>query len=76
MSSPGDLPLLQHFPPVTYGFAYGSGVFHQEGLYSAEEKRKGSGPMIDMVLVVDEPLAWHAEVGSGLAAWPCMRLPL
>jgi hypothetical protein len=27
--------VLSHFPPVTYAFAYGSGAFHQPGLYRA-----------------------------------------
>ncbi len=58
--------LLSHFPPVAYGFAYGSGVFHQAGLYDTQElsAAKGAGPMLDMIVVVDDPVQWHAQVGA------------
>lgn len=34
--------VLQHFPPVNFAFAYGSGVHHQPGLYDAAEPTHAS----------------------------------
>jgi hypothetical protein len=57
--------VLQCLPRITYGFAYGSGVFRQRGLYAADQAASPvDGPMVDMILVVDDPVAWHAEVGG------------
>lgn len=53
--------LLQHFPPISYGFAYGSGVFQQPELYQATSA-KGSGPMLDFIFIVDDPVTWHTQV--------------
>ena len=49
--------LLDHFPPVSHAFAYGSGVFRQRN-YSDEQAR---GAMTDVVLAVEDPEAWHSE---------------
>jgi hypothetical protein len=53
--------IQDNFPPVSYGFAYGSGVFVQPDLY-APNAPKGSGPMLDFILAVDSPQEWHAQV--------------
>ena len=56
--SADDLDLvLGDFPPVSYAFAYGSGVFRQRN-YSDKQV---SSAMTDVVLAVDDPAAWHAE---------------
>jgi len=49
---------LKEFPPVQHAFAYGSGVFHQPGLYKS---RSGARPMIDFIFAVDNPQQWHTE---------------
>jgi mitochondrial translocator assembly and maintenance protein 41 len=41
------------FPPVLFALAYGSGAVAQSGYDPAER------PMLDLVLVVDDPLEWH-----------------
>lgn len=51
----------QHFPPISYGFAYGSGVFVQPELYHPNTPA-GSGPMLDFIFAVQDPLAWHTQV--------------
>ena len=48
--------VLDDFPPTCAAFAYGSAVFSQSG-YSADQRAQA---MLDLVLVVDEPEAWHA----------------
>lgn len=53
--------IQDNFPPVSYGFAYGSGVFVQPDLY-APNAPKGSGPMLDFILAVNSPQEWHAQV--------------
>ena len=40
--------------PVRYAFAYGSGVFEQDGYSSANK------PMIDFVFAVSHPSHWHS----------------
>ena len=56
--SADDLDLvLGDFPPVSYAFAYGSGVFRQRN-YSDKQV---SSAMTDVVLAVEDPAAWHAE---------------
>ena len=58
LMSADDLDLvLGDFPPVSYAFAYGSGVFRQRN-YSDKQV---SSAMTDVVLAVDDPAAWHAE---------------
>lgn len=59
--------MRQHFPPVSYGFAYGSGVFVQPDLYESNTP-KHAGPMLDFMFVVDDPQRWHAEVKRGRGA--------
>ncbi len=56
--------LLNNFPAVSYGFAYGSGVFHQAGLYDStgQGAEWPPGPMVDMILVVEDPVQWHTQV--------------
>ncbi|EQC32089.1 hypothetical protein SDRG_10285 [Saprolegnia diclina VS20] len=46
--------LLAHFPPVDFAMGYGSGVFKQSG-------HDSSSSMVDLVLAVEDPVAWHAE---------------
>lgn len=53
--------LLKPFPPVDHAFAYGSGVFHQPGLY-APSSNTTDRPMLDFIFAVDDPVVWHAEV--------------
>ncbi|GBF89470.1 phosphatidate, mitochondrial [Raphidocelis subcapitata] len=62
-----------HFPPMTYGFAYGSGVFDQPDLshdpgrpapapqLAAPPPQPLSGPMIDFIFVVEDPEDWHTQ---------------
>lgn len=64
------LPIQGVFPPVAYAFAYGSGVFHQPGLYGRDrtgsDKEVGgdtAGPMLDYIFAVNDPTEWHAVVG-------------
>jgi translocator assembly and maintenance protein 41 len=49
------MKVLQHFPPVRFAFAYGSGVFKQQG-YAVKDHAR---PLIDVILVVDHPVSWH-----------------
>lgn len=51
--------ILKQFPPITFAFAYGSGVISQ-GSY--DYKKLGSDlPMIDLVFAVDDSVDWHAK---------------
>mmetsp|Transcript_53895 Transcript_53895/g.122837 ORF Transcript_53895/g.122837 Transcript_53895/m.122837 type:complete len:315 (-) Transcript_53895:64-1008(-) len=43
------------FPGVKLAIAYGSGAVRQAGYASSDQ------PMLDLILVVDDPVAWHAE---------------
>lgn len=55
----------QHFPPgISFGFAYGSGVFVQPDLYQPNAPA-GSGPMLDFIFAVSDPIAWHQQVRRG-----------
>jgi len=47
--------ILGCFPACCWGFAYGSGVFLQIG-YSEK-----NNPLIDIIMVVDDPTQWHFE---------------
>eukprot|EP00879_Flechtneria_rotunda_P009206 GHRR01009639.1.p1 GENE.GHRR01009639.1~~GHRR01009639.1.p1 ORF type:complete len:335 (+),score=134.93 GHRR01009639.1:217-1221(+) len=52
----------RNFPPIEYGFAYGSGAFKQPGLYEHNAAAgSASGPMLDFIFVVDDPQAWHEQ---------------
>ncbi len=66
--------VLKFLPPATYAFAYGSGVLAQPGLYSPQEGQAAAqaqpsnqkkGPMLDFIMAVDDPSAWHKQV-----SWP------
>lgn len=50
--------VLDELPPASAAFAYGSGVFHQPGLYERSQD-KGPRPMIDFILTVEDPVDWH-----------------
>jgi len=58
--SPPMDSILDQFPKVDHAFAYGSGVFHQPGLYSSGKKSKQ--PVLDFIFTVQDPIAWHQEV--------------
>ena len=54
--SSSDAPeLLSPFPPTRYAFAYGSAALPQA------VKSASKDSMLDLILAVDEPAAWHAE---------------
>lgn len=59
------LPLLSHFPPVDFAFAYGSGVVQQEDYMDISsntgKKNFSDLPMLDLVFAVSDPVAWHRE---------------
>ena len=57
-SSLADL-VARRFPPMAYGFAYGSGAFEQPGLYAAGG---GARPMLDMIFVAQDAVRWHEQV--------------
>lgn len=48
--------LLATLPPAEFAFAYGSGVFEQKGYEHQKDP-----PMIDLVVAVADPVAWHEE---------------
>jgi hypothetical protein len=58
--------VLTQLPPVQHAFAYGSGIFHQPGLYkhggTSERPASSSQPMLDFFLAVEDPLKWHMQV--------------
>ena len=65
--------LLDSFPPVSFAFAYGSGVIEQGG-YSYQNNQKPSDlPMVDMIFAVDDPVAWHT---NNMKAHPTHYTPL
>ena len=47
--------LLRQFPPIDFGFAYGSGVVEQHGY---EYSKAAELPMVDLVLVVKNSEEW------------------
>lgn len=63
--------VLSHFPSkYSLAFAYGSGVFKQEITNQVKSidnknnlmaKMKTTSNMIDLILVVDDPIEWHKE---------------
>jgi len=61
--------LSEHFPPIDHPLAYGSGIFHQPGLYAtppspsrrSENTGAHDGPMLDFIFPVRDPVAWHRE---------------
>lgn len=55
------------FPPVDLALAYGSGAIAQAG-YDQSSSAPRDQPMIDLILSVADPVAWHArnlEVNRG-----------
>lgn len=44
--------------PIRYAFAYGSGVFEQDGY--AQMEKEGQKPMLDFVFAVRHPDHWHS----------------
>lgn len=58
---------LKSVPEVQYAFAYGSGVFQQQGLYK-EGSSNEDRPMLDFILAVDDPVTWHDQVAAHLSA--------
>ena len=69
--------LLEHFPDVAFGFAYGSGVIEQSGYsYSTNQvhnetvatvpeeraaQTNSALPMLDVIFAVDDAEEWHQE---------------
>eukprot|EP00957_Ditylum_brightwellii_P160609 12226872-Ditylum_brightwellii.AAC.1 len=63
--------ILSSFPPgIVHAVGYGSGVFAQQqqrrecndGLNATTDDATNEElPMIDLIFVVDDPIAWHAE---------------
>lgn len=51
---------LHTLPCTDFAFAYGSAVFSQES--SKDNKKDGGDRMLDVILLVDDPLDWHSEV--------------
>ncbi|KAI0086480.1 mitochondrial matrix Mmp37-domain-containing protein [Irpex rosettiformis] len=45
--------------PIRYAFAYGSGVFEQDGYSTANPSSKG-GPMLDFLFAVTHASHWHS----------------
>ncbi|TFK89552.1 Mmp37-domain-containing protein [Polyporus arcularius HHB13444] len=45
--------------PIRYAFAYGSGVFEQDG-YGSSSPTSSDGPMLDFMFAVSYPAHWHS----------------
>ncbi|EAU85871.2 hypothetical protein CC1G_02894 [Coprinopsis cinerea okayama7 len=45
--------------PIRYAFAYGSGVFEQDG-YAEKKKEGAEGPMLDFMFAVTHPAHFHS----------------
>jgi Phosphatidate cytidylyltransferase, mitochondrial len=59
--------VLDDYPAVEAAFGYGSGVFHQPGLYSdpsaaASSAAPSPGPLLDLIFAVRCARQWHAQV--------------
>lgn len=55
----GDVAaLLRQFPPIDFGFAYGSGVVEQHGY---EYNKITELPMVDLVFVVRNSEEWYVN---------------
>lgn len=52
--------VLRSYPPMVCAFAYGSGVVEQGG-YDYSHKDPARLPMLDMIFVVEDSVAWHSE---------------
>lgn len=53
--------VLNSFPPITYAFAYGSGVIEQGGYDYHNMAKAADLPMVDLVFAVDDPVEWHMD---------------
>lgn len=64
--------ILRSLPPLDFAFAYGSGVFEQEGYNDDKEPPSPPSPssssldysalpMLDLVLAVRNPIEWHQQ---------------
>ena len=65
--------VVDQFPEIEFGFAYGSGVVKQDGykyssglqvggISSHDETLEGADlPMVDMIFAVEDPEIWHAK---------------
>lgn len=51
--------VAQFDAPIRYAFAYGSGVFEQDG-YTQESAKAGEAPMLDFMFAVTHPDHWHS----------------
>ena len=51
--------VAQFNAPIRYAFAYGSGVFEQDG-YTKESARAGNAPMLDFLFAVTHSDHWHS----------------
>jgi Phosphatidate cytidylyltransferase, mitochondrial len=69
--------VLDEFPVIQHAFAYGSAVFHQpsrclEGLDQSSRPKR----MLDFIFAVEDPLAWHQQVGRSQFSMLCLLLGL
>lgn len=53
--------MLLQFPEVQFAFAYGSGAIQQGGYKYTATGAQQKLPMLDLVLVVEDATAWHAD---------------
>jgi mitochondrial translocator assembly and maintenance protein 41 len=51
--------VAQFNAPIRYAFAYGSGVFEQDG-YTPVMAKNGEAPMLDFMFAVTHPDHWHS----------------
>ena len=51
--------VAQFDAPIRYAFAYGSGVFEQDG-YNPTTAKNGEAPMLDFMFAVTHPDHWHS----------------
>lgn len=52
--------VAQFNAPIRYAFAYGSGVFEQDGYKGKDGENKGEAPMLDFMFAVTHPDHWHS----------------
>lgn len=53
--------IVAHFnAPIRYAFAYGSGVFEQDGYTPVPSASTGEPPMLDFMFAVTHPDHWHS----------------
>ena len=68
------LEILRSLPPLDFAFAYGSGVFEQDGYNEGSDEQQqppsssavavvdpSALPMLDLVLAVRNPIEWHQQ---------------